>query len=487
MRSRHAVLVLAFAVIFAGVATSCASSAGDTAKTVIAPAPVTHRVALAKTKAKATKKSRTHAKAAAAGLTCMPDPSACGFPDVETTGVTPGTALTQMSGVVTLNQPGQVLQNASITGSILVTAQNVTIRNVRLINTDDFYAVGVKPGNDWDRGDANLLLDHVEINLNGHSDVKGIAFNGFTLRNVFIHNGADCVHFSNNVRVEDSMCTIGPDTDNDGWPDAATTSAFCNGTDHFDGLQFSGGGNITINHNTIRNPCSQTSDILISNDPGYTKPITGVAVTNNLLAGGGYSLYCADADDTIANEVVTGNVFSKTFFAKGGYYGQYAYCEHATTFSGNVSDGNYVPPPNTGGGGTGTGTGTGTATGTGTGAAPGTTGPSSGALDVGTSTSAYLLTRRQARSRVASALSRQLGRRYSRRAGALRLTCHRGSHSVFTCGVGWTLRSGGTLHRYTGSVRIARIAKARYRYAIALRSWSSGCRCSAPVRRKGTL
>jgi hypothetical protein len=50
-------------------------------------------------------------------------------------------------GVVTLSHPGQVFQNAQVTGAIVVTAQDVTIRNVRLIVTDEYYGISIKPGN----------------------------------------------------------------------------------------------------------------------------------------------------------------------------------------------------------------------------------------------------------------------------------------------------------------------------------------------------
>src|SRR4051794_10072124 len=63
-----------------------------------------------------------HQRQARAGMLCMPRPSACGFPDVTNTGVTPGTSLSSASGVVTLSTPGQVYQNKQVTGSIIVTA-----------------------------------------------------------------------------------------------------------------------------------------------------------------------------------------------------------------------------------------------------------------------------------------------------------------------------------------------------------------------------
>ena len=71
----------------------------------------------------------------------MADPSACGYPDVETVGVKPGVALTPVSGTVTLSKAGQVYENKVVTGSISVTAPNVTIRNVKVIATDEWYAI----------------------------------------------------------------------------------------------------------------------------------------------------------------------------------------------------------------------------------------------------------------------------------------------------------------------------------------------------------
>jgi hypothetical protein len=275
--------------------------------------------------------AQTQAQAGARGLTCMPDPSVCGFPDRETTGVTPGSSLAAVNGVVTLSTPGQVYENKLVTGSIAVTAPNVTIRNVKLVNRDTWYAIRVTPGGIWERSDANLLIENSEIDLGGVYTVKGIAFNGYTARRVFFHNGADCAHFGENVVIEDSMCVLGPDTDGDGWPD---TTSFCGGDDHFDGFQSDGGRNITLRHNTIRNPCGQTSGILMSSN---TSSIRDVSIVDNLMAGGGYTLYC-NAGPDVANETVTGNVFARTWYSTGGYWGPTAHCEDADVFSGNVWD-----------------------------------------------------------------------------------------------------------------------------------------------------
>ena len=66
----------------------------------------------------------------------MADPSACGFPDLETVGVGAGRDAHRGQRRVTLSQAGQVYENKQVTGSIIVTAPNVTIRNVKLITTE---------------------------------------------------------------------------------------------------------------------------------------------------------------------------------------------------------------------------------------------------------------------------------------------------------------------------------------------------------------
>jgi hypothetical protein len=401
--------------------------------------------------------AQTQAQAGARGLTCMPDPSVCGFPDRETTGVTPGSTLAAVNGVVTLSTPGQVYENKLVTGSIAVTAPNVTIRNVRLINRDTWYAIRVTPGGIWDRSDANLLIENSEIDLGGVYTVKGIAFNGYTARHVFFHNGADCAHFGENVVIEDSMCVLGPDTDGDGWPD---TSSFCGGDDHFDGFQSDGGRNITLRHNTIRNPCGQTSGILMSSN---TSSIRDVSIVDNLMAGGGYTLYC-NAGPDVANETVTGNVFARTWYSRGGYWGPTAHCEDADVFSGVVWDGNYVRPP--------------------AGETPGGTGATPVAATPGVT---YWLSATRARRLTRTALARELGRRYTRRAKGMRTSCRRRSRSTVACSVRWTgrARRGQTSHRYRGSVTVTRAAADGWRYSLRIRnSWSSGCsRCSVLVKR----
>ncbi len=277
---------------------------------------------------------------AANGATgCMPNPSACGYPDIETTGVQPGVSLAPVNGTVTLGTPGMVYENKVVTGSINVTATNVTIRNVRLINTDDDYAIRVRPGGDFDRNDANLKVLHTEIDLGLKQSMNGIAFNGYTLRNVLIRNGNDCAAMSENVVIEDSLCALGPDANRDGQPDGAAFNnqpAWCDaGPNHYDGFQSDGGNNIFVRHNTIRNPCTDTSAILLDSDE---YPVRNARIEDNLMAGGGYTLYCAASSGIVSNITAINNRFARDYWPKSGYYGPTTYCDRADDFSGNIWD-----------------------------------------------------------------------------------------------------------------------------------------------------
>jgi hypothetical protein len=260
----------------------------------------------------------------------MPQPSACGYPDLNSVGVDPLIPRQAVSGTVTLGTAGQVLQDKTVTGDIVITAPNVTLRNVKLICDNPDYCI-----RSWVNVD-NELFDHLELDLGGYENSSGIAFDHYTLTHSFIHNGSDCAHLGDSVTIEDSLCSLGPDANGDGWPDSAS---FCGGPSHFDGFQSDGGSNLLIRHNTIRNPCSQTSGILMSTN---TAPITGVTISDNLMAGGGYTLYC-DAGPVIPGEVVTGNRFARSFFPSGGFYGPTAHCEDAGTYTGNVWDDTNAP------------------------------------------------------------------------------------------------------------------------------------------------
>ena len=73
-----------------------------------------------------------------------------------------------------------------------------------------------------------------------------------------------------------------------------------------------------------------------------TSPIEHVEIVGNLLAGGGYSLYC-NAGPDVRDEIVTGNRFAGTYHRAAGAFGPTAGCEDADTFDGNLWDATAEP------------------------------------------------------------------------------------------------------------------------------------------------
>ena len=117
------------------------------------------------------------------------------------------------------------------------------------------------------------------------------------------------------------------------WPDG---TAFCTGPDHFDGFQSDGGHNITIRHNTIRNPVRPDERHPDVHQHVGDPRCHGSRTT--CWRGGGYSLYC-NAGPDVPNETVTGNRFSKRWFRDSAATGaRRTGCEDADVFSGNVWD-----------------------------------------------------------------------------------------------------------------------------------------------------
>ena len=96
----------------------------------------------------------------------------------------------------------------------------------------------------------------------------------------------------------------------------------------------------TINHNTLLTAFGQTAAIFVSTD---FAALDNVSITNNLLAGGGYVIY-GDATNEhnygITSETVTGNRFSRIYYADSGQYGPEdgEYMPSNATWSGNVWD-----------------------------------------------------------------------------------------------------------------------------------------------------
>jgi hypothetical protein len=251
-----------------------------------------------------------------------------------------GTVLAERMGKVTLTT-GQSLINTQVIGCVQIVGQNVTIRNVRIVSTCSYAAIDLE-----DNNTTGALIENVEIDMRllansaaftGRLNQRSITGDNFTARKVWWHGGSDCVHYGSNVLIEDSFC------------DVALIPAGYPGDPHIDGFQSAGGNNVTLRHNTIRNPNNQTSAIINGTTPGTSAPQTNVHIVGNLMAGGGYTVYCqahpgpAPAtvefrDNRISFDYYTWPINSGHPLTRGGFWGPTTDCTNVPGFSTNVWD-----------------------------------------------------------------------------------------------------------------------------------------------------
>lgn len=186
------------------------------------------------------------------------------WPDASNTGVPAGTVLTP-SGSITVTTDGAIVEKLDVTGSITVHANNVTIRKVR-ITSDDYYPIRY-----FDNGGyTGLLVEDSEIVGLSGLVTNAIGFQNYTARRLNIHGMADGLKADANVLIEDS------------WIHDLSNG---NG-EHNDGVQSSGGANVTIRHNSI----SGASNAAVMAGPDFGDAVVNLRIENNLLAGGGYTL-----------------------------------------------------------------------------------------------------------------------------------------------------------------------------------------------------
>ena len=222
------------------------------------------------------------------------------FPDETTTGPPSGLSLTA-TGPITADTAGEVIEAVDVDGDITVTAADVTVRNCRITVSDAYWGVII-------REEGSLTIEDCEIVGSGSSG-QGI-FNPYT--RPLVVRRVDISAFADGVMTDVGEIVDSYIHDLQGPPDS-----------HHDGIQNGGGGPLTVRHNTILNPHDETSAIALFQDFGVPHD---VLVEDNLLAGGGYTVYGgAGSSGTPTNIQFIGNVFSRRIHDNGGFWGPVAY------------------------------------------------------------------------------------------------------------------------------------------------------------------
>ena len=275
----------------------------------------------------ATPSSRPSASASPAATARPGQTSAAGvprsrgsFPNARNTGLPAGKRLKATTRTpLRVRRAGAVIDGVDIRADISVEANNVTIKNSRVITAGE-WGIIQRPNA---RG---LVVKDSEIRGNGTDRLQHAIFN---------LGGQITIVRTDMSIVSDAISTsVGLIEDN-----YLHDPIYFDG-DHTDMIQSNSGPpsgqRLVIRHNTVINTLDQTAAVALFQDFGVQHD---ALIENNLLAGGGYALYAgAGKMGTSYNIKVIGNVFSREVHASSGQYGPVAYWDKGGT--GNVWQGN---------------------------------------------------------------------------------------------------------------------------------------------------
>lgn len=236
------------------------------------------------------------------------------YPDESCTGVPAGTQLTAVTGDLTIDTPNTVIDGKDIQGCVEVNAPGVVIRRSKITCTS-FLAVASHKASYTGTG---VLLEDVEISCANNPGTAVGDFN-VTVRRANIHSCENGFDVDGEITVEDSYLH---DLYNN--PQIDT---------HTDGLQITPvGANIVIRHNTIYMGDGNAAIITPRVSAGV---VDNVLIEDNLMAGGGYTLYC-EQDGPATNYRVINNHFSQKFYATVGAFAAWTDCADEPVLTGNV-------------------------------------------------------------------------------------------------------------------------------------------------------
>jgi hypothetical protein len=288
---------------------------------------------------------------AAVATNCAAKPSSCGYPDATNTGVPAGTTLKAVpsqltsgpgwsynasTSTVTVTAKGTVLSGLAITGTLQISASNVTVKNVQVTSGGNFgislaHTTGVTIQNSTISG-QNSTAGRVSYAID---DVYGDS-TGMIIKANNISNFRTAIQVS--TGQVDSNYIHDP--------------GFVAG-DHTNGIYVNGGTqSLMIWNNTIFDSMGQTDAInLDAGTPGPSAPVANKTISDNLLAGGAYTIYGGAASGSpTSNIVIQDNRFGQLYYAKSGLYGPAYYFNAAGTgnkWTMNIWDttGQSVPSP----------------------------------------------------------------------------------------------------------------------------------------------
>ena len=208
-----------------------------------------------------------------------------------------------------------MIANRKINGCVKVNAPNVTIRSSEIVCSGASVV--------WS-GSTGLVVEDTIIECGHTPRTTGLTPHNYTVRRSEISGCENIIWAERNVVIEDNYI-------HDPIPCCGESQP------HTDSVQIpSGASHIVIRHNRIYGGYLSHANfgnaaITASASPGTS--VTNMVVDNNLLAGGGFTLYCPGADGGFT---WTNNRFSRLLVGTVGGFGPiYDTCAQHTN-SGNV-------------------------------------------------------------------------------------------------------------------------------------------------------
>ncbi|HVX32962.1 MAG TPA: hypothetical protein VHA80_07460 [Solirubrobacterales bacterium] len=247
---------------------------------------------------------------------CFTSPHVCEFPDPTNTGVPAGVLLTP-SGSISVSQPGKVISDMDVTGTIEINASNVTVEDTRVTQTSSCgttstcgnFAIKIAAGV------TGVKIAHVETaTTQGATCEHDIRNTGgeVTIEATYMHG------------CDGNVYAVGPTVLKDSYGVAKIEIS----SDHIENVYFNE-TRFTAIHDTLLNPVGQTAVIFGNSGGGtdVTNCSNQLTIQESLLAGGGYSIYpCAHSSRPGSSTLnVEGNHFARcrsaeTYEPDGGHH-----------------------------------------------------------------------------------------------------------------------------------------------------------------------
>jgi hypothetical protein len=268
------------------------------------------------------------AQAPRSGSHCFSSPHLCGYPDPTNTGLPAGTSLTP-SGSITASAPGRTISGRDVTGTIDVTANNVTIEDTRVtqtgtcgtVNTCGNYAIRI------DEGVTGTVIRDVETRSQAgdtcEHDIRNTGGPRLRIVRAFLHACDSNLYGGGTIK------------------DSYGIAKLAIADDHVENVYFDD-SRFSAVHDTLLNPVGQTAVVFGNSNGGVdtTDCRNRLTVVDSLLAGGGYSIYaCAHAARAGTSSArIEGN-----HFARCGTRQVYEPNGGAHTCAGGADSGGYFP------------------------------------------------------------------------------------------------------------------------------------------------